>query len=130
MAYADTFTSVGILLNLSRTHVDFTAFVDPLEDVRSLQTWAMAFLERWSQSNALAAKYFSLLRQCEEQLKSKQNVSETENSRNEAIFGSIPHESFNDLTSFPEHSNPFVWTSDASALDVTAWGFDGDFWTV
>ena len=90
----------------------------------------MGFLERWRPSNALAARYLTLLRQCEEHLKSKHNMSGTENSTDVATGGAMLYEPFNYLSAFPEPNDPFAWMLDASVLDVNAWGFDGNFWNV
>lgn len=50
-------------MNLRRARTDITAAIDPSFDIVELQTWAMSFLERWSVSSALAARYLVLLGQ-------------------------------------------------------------------
>lgn len=124
MTHADTFTSVGTLLNLTGTQADPAAVTDSSLDVGSLRAWGMAFLERWSSSSALAARYYCLLRQSEEQLKSKKDNSGTENSCNVAIGGRTPHEPYDALPAFVDLSDTFQWLPDTDALDMNAWGLD------
>lgn len=123
MNYADTFTSLGILLNLTGTQAACAALIEPSVDVSSLQAWAMAFLERWSSSNVLAARYLFLLRRSEEQLKHKQTESRLEAAAGDSILG----EPYNAHPAFFDLSDTFPWMPDEAALDMDAWGLDAHF---
>lgn len=128
MTRTDTFTSVGILLNLNGTQAESAAVIDSSVNAESLQAWAMAFLERWSSSSALAARYLRLLRRSEEQLrKHKKTKSGTGNSGNDATGRSTPYEPYDALPSFPDPSDTFQWMPDTGALEMDAWGFDTHF---
>ena len=126
MTRADTFTSVAVLLNLTGTQAQSATVIDSSVDVASLQAWAMAFLERWSSSNGLAARYLFLLRDSEEQLKRKKNMSGIDDPCNVAISGLTPSERYN-ASAFPDLNDTFQWMPDTDALGLNALDFDAHF---
>lgn len=129
--YADIFTSVGILLNLSEARGSYAAVIDPSVDVKSLQSWAMVFLERWSSSNALAARYLGLLQRSEAQLKRRNNKAGfVDNPNNSSITEATLEEPLNSPRASYNPSDTFQWMPDEDALYIDAREFDTDFWNL
>lgn len=129
--YADIFTSVGILLNLNEARGSYAAVIDPSVDVKSLQSWAMVFLERWSSSNALSARYLGLLQRSEAQLKRRNNKAGfVDNPNNSSIAEATPEEPLNSPRAFYNPGDTFQWMPDEDALYIDAREFDTDFWNL
>lgn len=128
---ADTFTSVGILLNLSEACDSSAAVIEPSVDVKSLQSWAMKFLERWSSSNALAARYLGLLQRSEAQLKRGNNkTGSVDEPNNSSVAEATPEEPLNSPRAFHNPSDTFQWMHDGDALYMDTREFDTDFWNL
>lgn len=129
--YADTFTSIGILLNLNEARGSSAAVIDPSTDVNSLQSWAMGFLDHWSSSNALAARYLGLLQRSEAQLKRRNNKAGfIDNFNNSSVAEAAPEEPLDSPRAFNNPSDTFQWMPDEDALYIDAREFDPDFWNL
>lgn len=129
MACIDTFTAVGILFHTGAARMEAGMFDGPSSDVPELRIWALAFLDRWSSSSALAARYSSLLRHYEQRL-AERNDSRSRDSCGILEAGTSSEDPFDAMTTFPDIDSTFLWTSGADGMDQEAWKWDSELWNI
>ena len=128
-AFTDIFTAVGILLHIGAARGDIEALEDSPSNLPELRTWALTFLDRWSSSSTLAARYVSLLRHSERRLADKNNHRPIDTAGlNEGSLSS--DDPFDAMTAFPDVDSTFLWTSDANGTDPEAWRWDSGMWNI
>lgn len=109
--------------------MDAGMFAGSSSDLSELRSWALAFLDRWSSSSALAARYSYLLRHSERRLADKNNSGPTE-SCGIVQTGASSEDPFDAMSTFPDIDSAFLWTPDADGMDQEAWKWDLGFWNV
>ena len=107
--------------------MDAGALAGSPADLSELRIWALGFLDRCSESSALAARYASLLRYSERRLADKTNACPTESGAL-AEATTAPEDPFDAITAFPDVDSTFLWTLDADCMDPEAWRLDSGLW--
>lgn len=120
---------MGILFHIGASHAEAGLFADSSSDFAELRNWGLSFVERWSSSYPLAARYSTLLRHFERRLADRHNSGLT-NHCGIANTGMSSEDPFDTLTAFPDIDSTFLWLSDADGMDLEASKWDPGSWNI